>query len=184
MQVHTARAAHGADGKTTGTNEGAWSAGSGLPSWRRHLCTTLALIPCDKAMLATDAPGSAHSARICCLTSALYLRRVFFLASFMVSTYLLGRHHRCRLGQCIQGWDGRALTKHRTFRASTKSTPPGDSCPMRFARGNGSRPPQSATYLRIWRAFTCRRGCDSCPATRRALAIVHTACFHIGGSTR
>jgi len=71
-------------GNATGTNE---ATGKGAaPARRRHLCTTLALIPCDSATLATDVPRCAHSLRICALSSAPWRRRTIFLESFMVST--------------------------------------------------------------------------------------------------
>src|SRR6218665_796409 len=73
-------------GRGTETNEGAPITGNAPPAWRRHLCTTLALMPWDSAMRANEAPGSAHSERICCLNSARCGGRIFFLASFMVST--------------------------------------------------------------------------------------------------
>ena len=47
-----------------------WGA-PGLWARRRHLCTTLALMPCERATRATEAPGWAHSASTCCLNSAL-----------------------------------------------------------------------------------------------------------------
>jgi hypothetical protein len=43
-------------------------AGIGAAPARRHLCTTLALIPCDSATLDTDAPDCTHSLRTCALS--------------------------------------------------------------------------------------------------------------------
>lgn len=44
----------------------------------RQRCTTLALMPWAIATVATDAPGSQHSASTCAFFVALYRRRVFF----------------------------------------------------------------------------------------------------------
>src|SRR5574337_359931 len=60
-------------GSDTGTNSPA-AAGSAASPWRascRHRCTTLALMPCDIATLATDAPGASHSAITCACNCAL-----------------------------------------------------------------------------------------------------------------
>ncbi len=49
-----------AHGKAMGLNEGIGFDGSLELGARRHLCTMLALMPCDSATLATDTPGRAH----------------------------------------------------------------------------------------------------------------------------
>lgn len=50
------------------------------------------------------------------LELASYRWRVFSLASFMVFTYSLGGHHRCRLDRSLQGSDGRPLPVTRQTR--------------------------------------------------------------------
>lgn len=44
-------------GSAIGTNAAFANGAAPAFASRRHLCTTLALIPCDIATLATDAPG-------------------------------------------------------------------------------------------------------------------------------
>ena len=64
-------------------------AGTGdLPSRAscRQRCTTLALMPCDIATLATDAPDPSHSATTCAFTVVLYRRRVSVFSLVIVST--------------------------------------------------------------------------------------------------
>jgi hypothetical protein len=63
-------------------------------AWRascRQRCTTLALMPCDIATLATDAPEASHSAITCACSSALYRRLdpvpKAALSPVIVSTY-------------------------------------------------------------------------------------------------
>jgi hypothetical protein len=60
-------------GSDTGTNSPVAVARAGRASRAgcRQRCTTLALIPCNIATLATDAPGASHSANTCACNSAL-----------------------------------------------------------------------------------------------------------------
>jgi hypothetical protein len=62
-----------AAGSDTGTNSAVIVAGALPPSRAscRQRCTTLALMPCDIATLATDAQGAPHSASTCACSSAL-----------------------------------------------------------------------------------------------------------------
>ena len=53
----------------------------------RQPCTTLVLMPCDIATLATDAPGTSHSATICALNSTPHRRRTTVLSLVIASTY-------------------------------------------------------------------------------------------------
>ena len=64
-------------------------AGTAMPSSRancRQRCTTLALMPCAIATLATDAPGSLHAATTWAFVAALYRRRVSVFSLVIVST--------------------------------------------------------------------------------------------------
>jgi hypothetical protein len=69
---------------------------TGLPAavgaWRsrlRQLWTTLALMPCDIAIFATEALGRSHSARIFAFNSGLCRRRVRLEVVVIVSMMLL-----------------------------------------------------------------------------------------------
>jgi hypothetical protein len=53
----TGAAGAGAGASATGTKVGTGATCALAPISRRHLCTTLALIPCDRATCAMDAPG-------------------------------------------------------------------------------------------------------------------------------
>jgi hypothetical protein len=54
---------------------------------RQNLADQSLSMPCDIATLATDAPGSSHSATTCAFTAALYLCRVCVFSLVIVSTY-------------------------------------------------------------------------------------------------
>lgn len=103
-------------GSATGTKVGTCTSVLGAWARRRHLCTTLALMPCESATLATEAsgwctrPGSAAHARRCAADGSWsWLRSWCPPISF-------GGHHRCRLRRRPQGWDDRTLTNERLRR--------------------------------------------------------------------
>jgi DNA invertase Pin-like site-specific DNA recombinase len=58
-------------GSATGMKEAPGNGAAPSRARRRHLCTTLALMPWDIATLATDAAGRSHSLSTCALSSAL-----------------------------------------------------------------------------------------------------------------
>ena len=59
-----------------------------LRSSTRHRCTTLALSPCKRATLATDAPGCRHACSTFARSSALCLRRGALLMTLSIVSTL------------------------------------------------------------------------------------------------
>ena len=81
----------GGDSTTTGMNvvTAPVAAIAALRALFRQLWTMLALMPCDIAILATEAPGWLHSARILVFSSGLCRRRVRLRVEVIVSIMVL-----------------------------------------------------------------------------------------------
>ena len=93
---------------TTGRNCSDTAAAPASRASLRQPCTMLALIPCAIATLATDAPGTAHLAKICAFRSALWRLRLRLFCLSIMSSYLLTGHDRYRSAASVQdGFAGR-----------------------------------------------------------------------------